>query len=285
MTEPTLGVVVCAYTLDRLDQLRDCLGAIAEQLTPDDALVLVIDHQPALLARARSQWPSITVVANAYGRGLSGARTTGAALVGTEAVVFVDDDAVPQPGWAAAMRRRLADPRVTGVAGAVEPELDGARLPSWFPAEFGWVIGCDYRGLPADGQPVRNPIGANMAIRRAALLVVGGFDPDLGRVGTLPVGCEETELFIRVRAQNPAALVLRDTAARVRHHVPRSAPPSATSSAAAGTRAGPRRCWWLEREPMPGCRPSAASSPCWPVRSAASSSPCHRPGWPLQVER
>lgn len=217
---PSLGVVVCAYTFDRLDQLRACLTATGDQLRPGDELVVVVDHNPALAARLRSEFGQLGIVENAYGRGLSGARSTGVEALDTDVLAFLDDDAVPEQGWAAAIRARLLDRETVGVAGAVEPELDGGRLPRWFPAEFGWVIGCDYRGLPAHGQPVRNPIGANMAVRREALDEVGGFDPGLGRIGTLPVGCEETELFIRIRHSRPDTLVIRDTRARVRHHVP-----------------------------------------------------------------
>ena len=233
-TTPSLGVVVCVYTFERLDQLRACLTAADEQLRPGDELVVVVDHNAALAARLRAEPGRLRVLENDYDQGLSGARSTGAEALDTDVLVFLDDDAVPQPGWAEAIRSRLTDPEVAGVAGAVEPELGGGRLPRWFPAEFGWVIGCDYRGLPAHGQPVRNPIGANMAVRRALIEEAGGFDPGLGRVGTLPVGCEETELFIRIRRNRPGALVLRDTNARVRHHVP---------PARRTVRYFVRRCW------------------------------------------
>ena len=219
-TAPSLGVVVCAYTFARLDQLRACLSAVERQLRPGDEFVVVVDHNVALAARLQAESGRFRVLENGYDRGLSGARTTGVQALGTDIVAFLDDDAVPEPGWAAAIRARLIDLAVGGVAGAVEPELGGGRLPRWFPAEFGWVIGCDYRGLPAHGQPVRNPIGANMAVRRALLQEAGGFDSGLGRIGSLPVGCEETELFIRIRRGRPDALVVRDTGARVRHHVP-----------------------------------------------------------------
>lgn len=231
---PSLGVVVCAYTFDRLDQLRACLTAAGDQLRPGDELVVVVDHNPALASRLRAEFGQLRVLENAHGRGLSGARSTGVEALDTDVAAFLDDDAVPQPGWAAAIRARLVDPEVIGVAGAVEPEVGGDRLPRWFPAEFGWVIGCDYRGLPAHGEPVRNPIGANMAVRRAILDEVGGFDPGLGRIGSLPVGCEETELFIRIRRSRPDGLVIRDIKARVRHHVP---------PARRTVRYFVRRCW------------------------------------------
>jgi hypothetical protein len=93
--------------------------------------------------------------------------------------------------------------------------------PRWFPPEFGWVVGCDYTGLPAGGQRIRNPIGASMAVRREPLQAVGGFSELVGRVGALPVGCEETELGIRLAAADPAARVIRDVSSPVAHLVPR----------------------------------------------------------------
>jgi hypothetical protein len=82
------------------------------------------------------------------------------------------------------------------------------------------VIGCSYRGLPETVAEIRNPIGANMAFRRTAFERAGGFRDGIGRVGARPVGCEETELAIRVRQGSPGARILQVPEARVRHLVP-----------------------------------------------------------------
>ncbi len=66
---------------------------------------------------------------------------------------------------------------------------------------------------------MRNPIGCNMSLRRSVLDTVGGFRSEVGRVGATPVGCEETELFIRVRAVDATNQVLFDPDIRVEHHV------------------------------------------------------------------
>ena len=55
-----------------------------------------------------------------------------------------------------------------------------------------------------------------MAFRRAAVERVGGFIPGIGRVGVTPLGCEETELAIRLRQDDPRAVVLYVPGARVR---------------------------------------------------------------------
>lgn len=92
--------------------------------------------------------------------------------------------------------------------------------PAWLPAEHGWIIGCDYSGLPGDGADIRNPIGAAMAIRRGALEAAGGFDETLGRVGANAAGAEETEMLLRIRSLVPGARVLRTTGFAVDHAVP-----------------------------------------------------------------
>jgi glycosyltransferase involved in cell wall biosynthesis len=74
--------------------------------------------------------------------------------------------------------------------------------------------------MPSEPARVRNPVGANMSFRREALLAVGGFSESLGRVGTLPVGCEETDLSIRIGQRRPSATILYDPAASVAHTVP-----------------------------------------------------------------
>lgn len=220
MSAPTAAVAVCAYTPDRWDVLGAAVDAALAQLGRGDELVLVVDHHPALLERARRRWPSVRVIANAGPPGLSGGRNTAVAATSADVVVFLDDDAVPRPGWLAALRRRFADPATTVVGGAVVARWEGGRAPRWFPPEFGWAVGCDYRGLPGDGAAIRNPIGANMAIRRTALDLAGPFSTELGRVGALPAGCEETEIGIRIARAVPDGRIVRDTGAAVDHLVP-----------------------------------------------------------------
>jgi F0F1-type ATP synthase membrane subunit c/vacuolar-type H+-ATPase subunit K len=52
------------------------------------------------------------------------------------------------------------------------------------------------------------------------LVALGGFQEGIGRVGCRPLGCEETDLFIRLAQRWPAARVVYDPEARVRHTVP-----------------------------------------------------------------
>ena len=213
------SVVICAYTDRRWDQLVLGYRVTVSQLRAGDQLIVVIDHNDQLEQQARRELDGALVITNVGDAGLSGARNSGVSRATGEVVVFLDDDACPNPGWLDAYRATFRHPSVQVVSGAVDPVWAGESAPRWFPPEFGWVVGCDYRGLPADGSRVRNPIGANMAIRRTSLEKVGGFSVDVGRIGTLPMGCEETDLCIRLRQADPSAVMLRNTAAGVRHAV------------------------------------------------------------------
>ena len=132
----------------------------------------------------------------------------------------MDDDAVADPAWLATHGDAYADPAVVGVAGFAEPMWDLSR-PAWFPHEFDWVVGCSYVGQPTRREPVRNPLGCNMSFRRHAMDAAGPFATTVGRVGSRPVGAEETEFCLRLHRALPEGVIVYDPAARVRHRVRR----------------------------------------------------------------
>lgn len=216
---PPISVVICAFTRERLEVLGEAIESLRTQTLPAHEVVLVIDHAPDLLEEARELWPELKIVPNREQQGLSGARNTGVAEASGAIVAFIDDDAVAAPDWLERLATAYADPNVLGAGGTVHPRWVEGK-PAWFPAEFDWVIGCTHPGMPQQLGPVRNLVGANMSFRRQPLLDVGGFSHDLGRVGTLPVGCEETDLSIRVHQRWPEAEILYDPAASVEHVVP-----------------------------------------------------------------
>ena len=195
----TVTVVICAYTERRWDSLAGAIKSMVDQRRRPDQLIVVIDHNEELLRRAQSTFPSdVEVLANEEVTGLSGARNTGVRVATSDVVAFLDDDAEADPGW---LEELLAHylPHVVGAGGAALPVWPGSGRPRWFPEEFDWVVGCSYRGLPQTVAPLRNLIGAAMSFRRSVFDEVGDFDTDMGRLGTIPLGCEETEFALRVR--------------------------------------------------------------------------------------
>ncbi|RZS91598.1 glycosyl transferase family 2 [Motilibacter rhizosphaerae] len=213
-----LSVVICAYTDDRWDDLVAAVQSVLDQSRPVGQLLVVIDHNDGLLARARDRWPALAVLASTGRPGLSGARDTGVAAATGSVVAFLDDDATAAADWSQRTADAYARGPVIGVGGHVEPRWPADR-PSWFPPEFDWVVGCSYRGLPQTAAPIRNAIGANMSLRRSVLDAVGGFAGSVGRVGASTAGGEETELYIRARAAFPHGEVLLEPAAQVLHRV------------------------------------------------------------------
>ena len=215
-----ISVVICAYTQDRWDDLVRAVESVEQQIDPVAEIVVVIDHEDELLCRATARFPSHRVLGSDRTQGLSGARDAGAAVCSGAVVAFVDDDAAVEPNWSTATARSY-DGAVLGGGGAVLPVWVAGR-PSWWPPEFDWVVGCSYRGQSTARGSVRNPIGANMSIRRDVLEAVGGFDPRVGRLGAVPTGGEETELFIRARRAFPTADIVLEPTAVAHHWVPAS---------------------------------------------------------------
>jgi hypothetical protein len=76
---PTLrmSIVVCAHTSERWDDIRAAVESLREQTCRPAEVILVIDHNPDLLARAEASFPDVRTAPNTGTRGLSGARNTG----------------------------------------------------------------------------------------------------------------------------------------------------------------------------------------------------------------
>jgi glucosyl-dolichyl phosphate glucuronosyltransferase len=214
----TVSVIICAYTERRWDDLAVAVASSVAQSTRPCEVVVVCDHNPALLRRIERDLHWVVAIPNEEAPGLSGARNTGIRAARGDVIAFLDDDAVAAPDWLENLVGPYEDPRVIGVGGTIEPLWPGAR-PQFMPHEFDWVVGCTYRGVPATVEPVRNLIGANMSLRRHVFDVVGGFRADMGRVGIRPFGCEETELCIRARHRLPRTQFIFAPRARVAHRV------------------------------------------------------------------
>ncbi len=213
-----ISVIICAYNDKRWDTLVATITSLQQQSTRPYEIIQVIDNNPALAARVRDQFADITVIENHGPRGLSHARNLGIEHATGDIIAFIDDDAIADTDWLLHISQGYNNEQVLGVGGYVRSAWAGKR-PSWFPVEFDWVVGCSYRGLPSEACRVRNFIGCNMSFRRDVLVAAGNFHSDLGRVGAHPVGCEETELCIRIQQQHPEGILLYEPAAQVNHVV------------------------------------------------------------------
>ncbi|WP_405874526.1 glycosyltransferase family 2 protein [Streptomyces sp. NBC_00005] len=226
MSDLDISVVICVYTEDRWEDILAAVSSVRAQSHPALETLLVVDHNPALLDRLAKEYKEVDdadvrVLANAGPRGLSAGRNTGIAAARGEVIAFLDDDAVAEREWLRRFAEGYADPRVMAVGGRTMPIWASGRRPAWFPEEFDWVVGCTYKGLPPGLVRVRNVLGGNASFRRTAFDAAGGFATGIGRDGDKrPLGCEETELCIRLTRARPDAILLIDDRAVIHHRVP-----------------------------------------------------------------
>jgi Glycosyl transferase family 2 len=213
-----VSVIICAYTEERWELTRAAIESALNQRPRPVQVLLVIDHNAGLAARARRELPTMTVLENDGPPGLCGARNTGLRAATEPIAAFLDDDAEARPGWLASLVEPYSRDDVVATGGTIQPWWQGSR-PRWIPPAFDWVLGCTYVGLPDTVGRVRAPIGANMSLRTRPALEVGGFNTSVGqRGGNLQRG-DETELAIRLAATRPGSVVLHVPAAAVDHHV------------------------------------------------------------------
>ena len=218
-TTPTISVVICAYTEARWDDLVAAVVSCQTQVRPAHEIVVVIDHNPALFERVARDLTGVILTENIEQRGLSGARNSGLRVATGEVVAFIDDDAFADVHWLEALASGYEDPTVMACGGTIDPLWEGGR-PAWFPLEFDWVVGCTYLGMPRSRAAVRNLIGCNMSFRMAVFDEIGGFAHGVGRLGTRPLGGEETEICIRARQRWPNRTISFEPSAIVHHRVP-----------------------------------------------------------------
>lgn len=213
-----VSVIICTYTEARWNALVEAVDSIQRQTAPPLEIIISVDHNRTLLSRVRSEFSGVVVVENERARGLSGARNSGIAVARGRKIAFLDDDATADPDWLARLAEWFNNFEVLGAGGKTDPVWQGSK-PTWFPDEFGWVVGYTYIGMQLAYSQVRNLTGSNMCIRREVFDSVGGFRSDIGRVGGIPLGCEETELCIRARQHWPQRIFIYEPRAVVHHKI------------------------------------------------------------------
>jgi len=195
---PSVSVVIAAYATDRWNYLQDAVKSVQAQTIPVLETVVVVDHNPELLSRARRELNGVIVIASTGLPGASGSRNAGVAVTHGEIVAFLDDDACAEANWLEALLPHFVSDNVVGVGGRVDP-LWATSRPRWFPPEFDWTVGASYPGMPNKAQPIRNVWSNNMAIRRSSFNAVSGFRDNFGKVGQRSRP-EDTDLCLRSAA-------------------------------------------------------------------------------------
>lgn len=220
-SSPVASIIVC--TRNRADDLeKTCVELLAMIAQAPPCELLVVDNgsndrTPVLLTELAAHNPDRLHWIREPRPGLSTARNTGIAQTHGEIVIFIDDDAIPDEGWLAALVTEFSDPGIWAAGGPVRPIISSA-FPDWFSARFLPYLSAWDRGSEAEDLSYNEyPRGTNMAFRRRVFSDLGTFLPQLGRQGRSLRSCEETELCLRIERSGHRIRYL--PAARVVHKV------------------------------------------------------------------
>jgi glycosyltransferase involved in cell wall biosynthesis len=195
-----------------------CIESLKKQTIPPKEIVVVLDPDNTLVSYYKKRLDSSVklVVSDVFG--LSAARNMGIKNCTSELVAFIDDDAVADKNWLRNLVGNFDNPLIIGVGGRIIPVWPN-KNPDWFPEELYWIVGCSYKGLPIKKAIIRNPIGCNMVFRRSVFENTGFFNTDMGRVGSVLMGHDDTEFGIRATSKLPGTKIIYDPQAIVYHRV------------------------------------------------------------------
>ena len=221
---PSCSIIIC--TRDRPTMLEPCLAGVVEQDYPTFDIVVVDSAGTNSATQGIALKFGAMYVYEAQ-PGLSRARNRGVNVSRSDIVVFIDDDAIPSPGWLRALASEFDDPQVMAVTGRILSRTASTdqilrsvseasvhsrsctrivvdrTTPHWFAlSNFG---------------PLGD--GANMAFRRTVFNTWPGFDVRLGR-GALIEGGEEHYAFFSLIARR--SRIVYTPAAVVEHPIPNS---------------------------------------------------------------
>ena len=177
MAAPRLSVVVASWGRPR--SLARCLTALGQMRSTRFEVIVVADDNGCAVARGLPMADSLVILRQEVAN-ISAARNAGIAAAAGEGLGFIDDDAVPEPGWAEALLSAFETASVDAVTGPVLGR-NGVSL------QWGRMA-VDARGrdrvldegeTPRAGETLKLH-GTNMAMRRQILSQTGGFDTGFG---------------------------------------------------------------------------------------------------------
>ncbi|MEA2491413.1 MAG: hypothetical protein QOH21_3205 [Acidobacteriota bacterium] len=168
----------------------ECLDAVGKQLAAvPHATVTVVDNgsTDGSATAIAARHPHVKLFALTENRGFTGGLA--AALAGSSAtnVIFLNNDAVPEPGWLEALTRAMNEApedvvsvggKIVDMSGALIDFIGGVMTFDGHAFQNGFRQPLGSREEPANGAELLFACGGNMISRRARLVELGGFDDD-----------------------------------------------------------------------------------------------------------
>ena len=205
MTNIPVSIVVVSR--HRPEALIRCLTGISQLRYAPFEVVVVADPQGLDVVR---RWP-LGAAVKTVGfdePNISVARNLGIETAAGEVVAFIDDDAVPEPGWLTHLIAPFQDHSVTAAGGFVRGrngmswqwqansvDLTGQTRPLDINGDAPIVLS------PSPGRAIKTE-GTNMAFRRSVLARLGGFDPNYHYF------LDETDVNLRLAAEGAATAIV-----------------------------------------------------------------------------
>jgi glucosyl-dolichyl phosphate glucuronosyltransferase len=205
-TEPDVSVIVATY--NRCEILRGALDSLLHQETAGTKYEVIVadnnstDDTRRVVEELRAQSPHVDLIyCFEPEQGVSYARNRAIAHARAPILAFTDDDIRPALDWVAAVDEGFKRfPEADCIGGKVLPD-PGIKFPEWL-TEKHWtplaLLNLGDEPLVLDVQNGAGLVGANLAMRTAALKEVGAFRPQLQRVKGGIGSLEDTELELRL---------------------------------------------------------------------------------------
>lgn len=216
----------------------------------EDEEIVVVDMSPRddLRALCEEAGPRVRYDHFPESGGVASSRNRCVELAATRYVCFLDSDAFPEPGWAAALVTRLQGGNAAVAGSKILPYWEGTprRAMTTVPASD-WLSLLD---LGDEAIEVPRIIGTSYALDRERVREQP-FDERLGRRPGWPLAMEENELCESAREAGWS--VYYEPASVVRHHIPAERATWRTMWRRAHT-AGRETRVAGRAEPMPGRR-------------------------------
>ena len=173
----------------RQDTLR-CLEAVDAQLREvPGSLITVVDNgsTDGSIGAIAARYPKVRLLPLGENRGFTGGLA--AALVRSRAasVVFLNNDAIPEPNWLAALVGALDQSpqdtmsiggRIVDLSGQLIDFIGGAITFDGHAFQSGFRYPLASRSGPSPGDEILFACGGNMISRREPFMKLGGFDDD-----------------------------------------------------------------------------------------------------------
>ena len=223
MPNPQISAIICTHNRDRY--LGAAIDSLLAQDFPGDYEVIVVDNASTDNTRSvveqRLPHPRLHYVHEAT-VGVSVARNTGAKVANATILAYLDDDAEASPQWLRSLHQVYQENERVAIAGGKVTLLwpPGITHPNWISDNLAGTLGLYDLGTHFQliENPGHTPRGLNYSLRRSFLEQIGGFDLNLGRVGTRLLSNEELHMTQRALESHwqvayvPDALVAHNVA-------------------------------------------------------------------------